>query len=456
MNLAIRDCAYVIRNSERIEQDCDVYIVDTKIKSIGKGLQIPEGTLELDAGGCVVLPGLINSHTHLYQNFIKGIAPGLELVPWCNEVLFPTVGAIRKVMGEGNRRAPYLWSAIASLEMIRGGVTCCVNMDVTAQEVMQAWQDIGFRGVMAYTLSNKWVPADLRSTEDEMKKKVLGFVEEFHRPDGLTTVFMAPSTLFLCTDQFTRWAADQAREHNLGIQIHIAETAGEVVELQKETGRRAVDQLDYLGLLESRLSAVHCVHVNEAEIDLLAKTGVSVVHCPKSNMKLADGAAPVTAMKKARIPVSVATDGCASNDLLDMWEEMRAAVMLARLTEQDANALNPKDAFRMATMDAARVARINAGELEPGKLADIAILDLKAPHLRPFNNADIFNALVFNAKGYDVRDTIIHGELVMRDRKITRVNEEDLLAEADEVGATLYHLRSDYSANAQSTKEKNH
>ena len=203
------------------------------------------------------------------------------------------------------------------------------------------------------------------------------------------------------------------------------------------------------------MSAVHCVHVNEAEIDLMAKTGVNVVHCPKSNMKLADGAAPVTAMKKAGIPVSVATDGCASNDLLDMWEEMRVAVMLARLTEGDAKALSPKDVFRMATTDAARVARVDAGELEPGKLADIAILDLKAPHMRPFNNSDIFNALVFTAKASDVRDTIIHGELVMRDRKITRVNEKDLLAEADAIGATLYRLRSEYSANSQSFEEKN-
>jgi 5-methylthioadenosine/S-adenosylhomocysteine deaminase len=410
-------------------------------------VKIPAGAEIIDGANCVVMPGLINPHTHLYQNMIKGIAPGLALVPWCNEVLFPTVGAIRKVEGEGKRRIPYLWSALGSLEMIRGGVTCCVNMDLTSPEVMHAWLDLGFRGVMAYTLSDKWVPADLRSTEVEMKRKVLQFVDEYHHPDGLTTVFMAPSTLFLCTDEFIHWAATQARERDLGMQIHIAETSGEVDDLLKETGRRAVQQLQYLGVLESRLSAVHCVHINHGEIEALAEAGVSVVHCPKSNMKLADGAAPITRMLSAGIPVSIATDGCASNDLLDMWEEMRAAVMLARVSENNPSALSPRDAFRMATIEAAKAARVNAGELEPGKFADVAIVELKASHLRPFHDEDIFNSLVFCGKTSDVRDTIIHGEVVMRDRKIARVNEEELLAEASSYGKTLYALRAEYSAD---------
>jgi 5-methylthioadenosine/S-adenosylhomocysteine deaminase len=333
------------------------------------------------------------------------------------------------------------------MEMIRGGVTCCVDMDVTSPEVMQAWSDLGFRGVMAYTLSNKWVPADLRSTEVEMKRKVLQFVEEYHRPDGLTTVFMAPSTLFLCTDPFIRWIVDQAKERDLGIQIHVAETSGEVDDLIKETGRRSVQQLKYLGALESRLSAVHCVHVNQEEIVSLGEASVKVVHCPKSNMKLADGAAPVARMRSEGISVSIATDGCASNDILDMWEEMRAAVMLARVSENNASALSPRDAFRMATCEAARAARIEAGELEPGKLADIAIVELKANHLQPFHDEDVFNSLVFCGKAVDVRDTIIHGEVVMRDREIVKVDEEELLKEAISRAQKLYDLRAEYSAD---------
>lgn len=455
MNLALRNCDYLIRNPDRVDRDCDVFIQGSQIKSIGKNLLVPPGTQELDARGCVVLPGLVNAHTHLYQNFIKGIAPGLPLVPWCNDVLFPMVAAIRKLTSEGNRRVAYLWSALSSIEMIRGGITSCIDMDVTAPEVIRAWEDIGFRGVMAYTLSNKWVPAELRSTEEEMKKKVQTFVDEFHHPAGLTTVFLAPSTLFLCTEEFLRWSGEQTRRQNLGMQIHIAETAGEVTDLQKETGHRVVEHLEHLGLLENRLSAVHCVHINDAEIGLLAKSGACAVHCPKSNMKLADGVSPVVKMIKAGIPVSVATDGCASNDLLDMWEEMRAAVLLARVTGNDAAALSPRDAFRMATIHAAKAARIDAGELEPGKLADIAVLDLRAAHLRPLHEEDILNALVFTAKAADVRDTIIHGEWVMRDRRIVKVNEADLFSEAEEVGQVLSRYRSEYLSIPSTTEEKN-
>jgi 5-methylthioadenosine/S-adenosylhomocysteine deaminase len=447
MTIAIRNCDYLIRSPEKVERGSNLLIEGSRIRFIGKDVKIPTGTEIIDGSNCVVMPGLINPHTHLYQNMIKGIAPGLALVPWCNEVLFPTVGAIRKVTGEAKQRIPYLWSALGAMEMIRGGVTCCVNMDVTSPEVMQAWLDLGFRGVMAYTLSNKWVPADLRSTEVEMKRKVLQFVDEYHHPDGLTTVFMAPSTLFLCTNDFIRWIVGQAKEKDLGIQIHIAETSGEVDDLLKETGRRTVQQLKYLGMLESRLSAVHCVHINQEEIASLADAAVKVVHCPKSNMKLADGAAPVARMRSAGISVSIATDGCASNDLLDMWEEMRAAVMLARVSENNASALSPRDAFRMATIEAAQAARVEAGELEPGKLADVAIVELKANHLQPFHDEDIFNFLVFCGKASDVRDTIIHGEVVMRDRQIKRVHEENLLAEASSYAKTLYDLRAGYSAD---------
>ncbi|MDD5367913.1 MAG: amidohydrolase [Anaerolineaceae bacterium] len=445
MPLLIRNCAYLIRSPEKVEQGCDILIEGSHIQAIGPNLQPPAGTDVLDGSRCVAMPGLINAHTHLYQNLIKGIAPGVPLVPWCNEVLFPTVGALRTVMNSKYNRTAYLWSAIATIEMVKGGITCCVNMDVTSPAAVQAWEDIGFRGVMAYTLSNRWVPAQLRSAEMSMKQKALEFVDACHHPGGLTTVFLAPSTLFLCTDEFLGWAGEVAHQLDLGIQMHISETAGEVTDHVQETGRRPVETLDYLGLLDSRLSAVHCCHVNAVEIELLAKSGTSVVHCPKSNMKLADGIAPVTAMRAAHIPVSVATDGCASNDLLDMWEEMRTAVLLARVSQNDAAALGPRDAFAMATTDAARAARVDAGELQPGKLADVTLVEIKSPSLRPFHAEDVFNMLVFCGKASDVRDVIIHGKVILRERLVVGVDEQDLLQEAETLEVPLFRMRKDQS-----------
>jgi 5-methylthioadenosine/S-adenosylhomocysteine deaminase len=448
MSIFIRKCSYLFRNPTQIDLDCNLLIEGNRIRSIGKDLPVPADAEILEGRGCAVMPGLINPHTHLYQNFIKGISQGIPLVPWCNQVLFPTVDAVRNEMSNGQRRSAYLWSVISAIEMVRGGITSCIDMDMVYPEVIQGWEDAGFRGVMAYTLSNQWVPAELRSEEETMRRKTLEFVEQFHHPEGLTTVFLAPSTIFLCTDDFLLWAGEQVRHLDLGMQIHVSETAEEVVDQVKITGRRPVEHLSHLGLLGDRLSAVHCVHLNQAEMELLKETGTNVVHCPKSNMKLADGAAPVTEMRKMGVPVSVATDGCASNDLLDMWEEMRAALLMARLVRKDANALQPNEAFSMATVEAARAARIEAGEIQPGKLADVIIVDLKSSHQQPFHDTDPFNMLVFCSKASDVRDTIINGKLIMHNRRFVSLNETDLLNEMIELDKELFRMRSAYLQGA--------
>lgn len=439
----IRNCAFLVRNPTQIERDCDVLTEHSRIQAIGKDLEAPSGAEIIDGRGCVVLPGFVNAHTHLYQNLLKGISPGLTLVPWCNQVLFPSLGAMRTLMGKNGKRLAYLWTAIASIEMIRGGITSCVNMDTTSSEIMHAWEDVGFRGILAYTLANKWVPAELRASEDAMKQQMLDFIQNYHHPDGRTTVCVAPSTVFLCTDDFLVWAGEQARTYDLGMQIHIAETAGEVADQVKETGRTPVEQLQHLGILNERLSAVHVVHVSQNDVDLLAKSGAQAVHCPKSNMKLSDGIAPTALLRKSGVPVSLGTDGCASNDLLDMWEEMRAALLLARVSENQPDIMTAQDVFGMATVEAARVARIEAGEIQVGKLADLAVVELKGAHLRPFQNETLLNTLVFCGRAGDVRDTIIHGEVVMRDRKVTRVDEQALLEETEANANELIALRKE-------------
>ncbi len=443
MAILISNCSYLVRNPAQIERDCDILIEGSRIQAIEKNIPAPPGTILIDGRGCAILPGLINAHTHLYQNLLKGISPGLTLIPWCNKVLFPSLGAMRTIMGRNGKRLSYLWTAIASIEMIRGGTTSCVDMDNTSPEIMHAWADVGFRGVLAYTLSNKWVPSELRAGEDTMKSQMLDFIQNYHCPDGLTTVNVAPSTLFLCTDDFLIWAEEQVQAHDLGMQIHIAETADEVDEQIKATGHTPVEHLQHLGLLNERLSAVHVVHVKPPDIELLAGSGAQMVHCPKSNMKLADGIAPTAWLRKAGIPVSLGTDGCASNDLLDMWEEMRAGLLLARVSENQPDGMTPQEAFGMATIAAARVARIDAGELQAGKLADLAVVELKGVHMRPFHGEDLLNTLVFCGKTGDVRDTIIHGEVVMRDRRITKVDEEALLDETEAIEAGLSDLRKE-------------
>ncbi len=445
MPLIIRNSSYLVSDVDHIHHDCDVLIEQGRIVSIGQNLTAPTGTEVIDASGCAVIPGLINPHTHLYQNFLKGVSPGLPLVPWCNEVLFPSVRALTEQFQQENNRPAYLWSACAAIEMIKGGITCCLDMDHINEQSFYAWKDIGLRGVVGFVLANQWIPEDLLGDEEKTRAKAVEFIEKWHQPDRLVQVCLSPSTVFLCDDNLLLWAGEQAEKFNLGIQIHVSEIASEVQDTLDDRGMTPVELLDDLGLLSPRLSAVHCVHVTASDIERLAKSGGSVVLCPKSNMKLADGIAPVFEMKEAGIHLSIGTDGCASNDLLDMWEEMRAAVLLARVAASNADALSARDVFRMATIDAAGVCRIEAGEILPGRLADLAIVELNGAHLRPFHADKLLEMLVFCGRAGDVRDTIINGEIVMRDRQIQRINEAEILQEADEVEAELYARRGEFS-----------
>ncbi len=445
MSLIIRNSSYLVSNVDHIQHDCDILIEKGRIVSIGHNLEAPEGIEVIDAGGCAVIPGLINPHTHLYQNFLKGVSPGLPLAPWCNEVLFPTIGALTEQFQQGNNRSAYLWSACAAIEMIKGGITCCLDMDHINEESFYAWQDVGLRGVVGYVLFNQWIPEELIGDEEKSRGKAVKFIEKWHQPDGLVQVCLSPSTVFLCDDNLLLWAGGQAEKYDLGIQIHVSEIASEVQDTLDDRGMTPVELLDDLKLLSPRLSAVHCVHVSESDIERIANSGARVVHCPKSNMKLADGIAPIFEMKEAGIHLSVGTDGCASNDLLDMWEEMRAAVLLARVAANNAEALSARDALRMATIEAARVCRIEAGEILPGRLADLAIVELKGAHLRPFHADKLLEMLVFCARAGDVRDTIINGEIVMRDRQIKKINEVEIMQEAEEAEVVLYARRADFS-----------
>jgi 5-methylthioadenosine/S-adenosylhomocysteine deaminase len=440
MTLLIRRAAYLLRDAGRIECDRDILIEGNRIAAIDHGLPVPPQTEVIDARGCVVIPGLINAHTHLYQNFLKGVGAGLRLVPWCEAALFPMVDVILQEQLAGNQRTAYLWSALGALEMVRAGTTCCQNLDTAAYlslaAILQAWRNVGLRGVGAITLTNRWVPPHLLLDEWEVRRSAECLIEQEHRPDGLVQVALGPSTPFLCDESLLHWARDTAQAHDLGIHVHVSETADEVADALREWGMRPVERLEALELLGERVSAVHCVHVNEAEIELLARHGVTVVHCPKSNMRLADGVMPWPALKAAGVTVALGNDGCASNDLLDVWEEMRAAVMLGSIAADNPAAITPADVFRAATEGGARACRVDAGTLDPGRLADVVIVDLNAPHLCPVHN--ILPTLVFCARAADVRDTIIDGQVVMRQRQIITVDEAALVAEADAVGRELY------------------
>jgi len=438
MTILIQDASYVVRSADRIEHDCDVLIEGSCVAAVGRLHLAPDpAATVIDGRGRVVIPGLINAHTHTYQNFLKGLSDDVGLVEWCEATLYPLAYAIHQAQwGHGDESAGYQWASLSALEMIRGGVTCCIDMNMNMDSVFQAWLDTGLRGVGAIALADRWVPDTLRREYGPDRAEALRLARTWRNAHSRLSTVFGPSTPFLCTRGLLEWARDQAAVLRIGLQIHLAETRYEVGYVTQETGMRPVEYAHSLGLLRPGATAVHCVHVDDREIDLLAESGATVVHCPKSNLKLGSGIAPVARMVRRGVPVALAADGAASNDILDMFEETRMAALLHKGANEDPTAITGRQAFRMATEGGARAAGIDAGTIDPGKLADLAIVNLDAPHLLPVH--DIINTLVYCARADDIEYTIIDGQIVMRDRVVQTVDEERVRREAAAFGATLY------------------
>ncbi|MCL7455143.1 MAG: amidohydrolase [Anaerolineae bacterium] len=438
MAVLIKGARYVVRAADRVESNCDVLIDGNRIAGIGRYEPQPGWDI-IGATNCAVIPGLVNAHTHLYQNFLKGLNDGVSLVDWIAEVLFPAADVIHSDHWQAHdERLGYAWSLAGTLEMIKGGTTCCTNMDMTMDSVFGAWLDIGFRGVGAVTLSDQWIPEKLRRAPEVTQREALGYVQRWHgvpvdRPRISTA--LAPSTPYLASDELLAWTREQRDRLGLAVQIHVAETRYEMECVGRDQGTTPLRYLDRLGLVDSRLTAVHCVHVDEKDLDLLRDRGATVVYNPKSNMKLGSGTAPVIEMLRRGIPVALSNDGSASNDVLDMFEEMRCAALLQKVVSEDPRALSARDVFTMATENGARACGIDAGTIDPGRLADVAVVNLRKPHLVPVH--DIVNSLVYCTKAEDVEVTIIDGQVVMRDRKLCTMDEEEILDLAQEWGSYL-------------------
>lgn len=444
MAILIQNAAFVVRAADRIQCDSDVLLDGERIVGVGHYTPQPDWEL-IDATHCAVIPGLINAHTHLYQNFLKGLNDGVPLVEWCAEVLYPAADVIHADHWEAHdERLGYHWSLVAALEMIKAGTTCCINMDMTMDAVFQAWVDIGFRGVGAVTLVDQWTPDKLRRDPELSRADALGYVRRWHQapPAGsLTQTVLAPSTPFLASPELLRWTREMRDQLQLAVQIHVAETRYELGHIAELAGTTPLEYLDRFGLVDERLTAVHCVHMAPADLDLLQERGVTVVYNPKSNMKLGSGIAPVAEMVRRGIPVALANDGSASNDLLDMFEEMRCAALLQKVAAEDPAVISARDVFRMATEHGAHACRIDAGTIDPGRLADLAIVNLRKPHLVPVH--DVINSLVYCAKGEDVETTIINGRVVMRGRRLVTMDEDEILELAVEWGADMRRRSQD-------------
>ncbi|MCG0278121.1 MAG: amidohydrolase [Thermanaeromonas sp.] len=425
--LLIQGCTVVPVNGSVIEVGA-IAIDGDRITYVGPTEALPPGWEEVEiiqAQGMVALPGLVNSHTHAAMTLFRGYADDLPLHQWLREKIWPLEGKLKK-------EDIYWGTMLALAEMIRSGTTTFADMyfhmDVVAQGVLEA----GLRACLCQGLIGVQDIAGLRLRVGE------GFVREWHGAgEGRITTMLGPHAPYTCSPEYLAKVADRAAKLGVGLHIHLAETQQEVEEIKNKYGLPPVAHVAKLGLFQVPTLAAHCVHLTEEEIHILAENKVGVAHCPESNLKLASGIAPVPALLKAGVCVGIGTDGAASNNNLDMWEETRTAALLAKGVSGDPTALKAGEALTMATLGGARALGLDKeiGSLEPGKKADLILVRTDAPHWRPLN--DVIAHLVYSARAEDVDTVIVNGRVLMYRREIKTLDLERIYTEINRRMADL-------------------
>ncbi len=383
----------------------------------------------IDARGGLILPGLVNCHTHAAMSLFRGLADDLPLMEWLNNYIFP---AESKMDGE----FVYTGTMLALAEMIMSGTTTFCDMYLFEEEVAKAARKAGVRSLVGEVLydfpSPNYGPVEkgLKYTESLIQK---------WRDDPLVSIAVEPHSLFTCSPKLLTASNELALKYNVPLIIHVAETLTEVNEIKEKYGKTPVKHLDSLGLLGPHLIADHCVHLENPDIKLMAEHGVNVVHNPESNMKLASGIAPVPQMLSQGLTVGLGTDGCASNNNLDLFSEMDTAAKLHKVNMLDPTVMDSITVLRMATIQGARALGLQdiTGSLEVGKKADVIVIDTHKPHLTPMYNP--ISHLVYAARGNDVRHSVINGQPVMEDRKLLTLDLAEIITRAREMSI---HVRS--------------
>jgi 5-methylthioadenosine/S-adenosylhomocysteine deaminase len=375
----------------------------------------------IDAAGSIVMPGLINTHTHAPMVLFRGLADDLALMDWLQNYIFP---AEAKTVSPEFVRAG---TRLAALEMIESGTTTYADMYYFEEEIARATKAAGLRGVLGQTIIQ--FPVADAKTPAESIARTEKFIAEF-RNDDLITPAIAPHSMYTLDTATLKACRALADRLDVPVIIHLAETKAEIKTSQDRYHDTPVGYLETIGFWGRRTLAAHGVHLTPSDVEVLARRGVGVSHNPESNMKLASGTAPVEAMRKAGIAVGLGTDGAASNNDLDMFEAMRQAAFLHKLVSEDPRVIPARTAIDMATIDGARAMGMQReiGSLESGKRADLIVVSMAAARQTPLY--DPLSHLVYVTRGDDVRTTIVNGRVLMRDRKVLTLNRDEVLSEA--------------------------
>jgi 5-methylthioadenosine/S-adenosylhomocysteine deaminase len=388
-----------------------------------------DGATAIDVSGNLVMPGLINAHNHCAMTLFRGMADDLELTTWLHDHIFPAEA--RHI----NPEMVYWCTKLAAAEMILSGTTCVADAYFFSGMSSRALRDCGMRAVIGHGIVDFSVP----SVPDPAKNvdTVAAFIEEWQDRDPLITPAVFAHSPYTCSPKTLQKASALAEKTGVRFFLHLAESRKEMGMIIDPQGTSPVRHLAALDLLGENTVCVHSIWLDDEDLDLLSESGTSVVTCPQSNMKLASGVARITEMLERNITVGLGTDGCASNNSLDMFKEMNMLAKIQKAVRQDATTLPARAALNCATVNNAKLLNLQKlGRLESGYRADLIVLDLNRPHLTPFYNPDL---LVYAASGADVRTVMIDGRIVMQDRRISSFDVEEALTKITELARQVRH-----------------
>ena len=422
MGIVLKDILAILPEGKKdIIRETSIYVEGNRIVGIGNA---PAGFQEdkvIDGKDRLVIPGLINCHTHSYMSFMRNVADDLSFMDW----LFGTIDPIEQQMTDEDT---YWGAMLAIMEMMRSGTTCFNDMQMNIHQTTRAVKESGMRAMICRGL--------VGSGKDEAGQMRLA--QAYEERDAAKdcdrlTFMLGPHAPYTCDDGFMKVVSEEAKKEHMGIHVHLSESVSEIEQIQEKYGCSPIEMAEKNGLFDVPAIAAHCVQIDEKDMDILKNKNVSVVTNPASNMKLGNGFAPVARMLEKGINVCLGTDGAASNNCLNMFHELSLLTLIHKGVNKTPQCISAAEGFRIATINGAKALGLEKeiGSIEVGKKADLAILDLNTPSLTPRNN--LLAALSYSANGSEVDTVIIDGKITMENKKLLTIDESLVYQKINEI-----------------------
>lgn len=413
--------ALILSPNTNFECKQSLLIKDNLIAEISQEIEQDNADKIIDAEGKILLPGFINTHTHLSMTLFRGLADDLSLDSWLNDHIWPMEANL-------NGDYCYIGALLGAVELIKSGTTTFSDMYFYMEDVARAVDEAGIRAVLSYGMIDF---GDEEKRKNEISENLTLFDSCDGMADGRIKVFLGPHSPYTASEELLIKVRELADKHNMGIHIHVSETQKEIDDVSADKGLRPFEYLDKIGFLGPDVVAAHSIWLSDEEIEIIKKNNVKISHNPCSNMKLASGICPVSKLIENDICVSIGTDGASSNNNLDLIEELKTASLLQKVSTLDPKVLNSDEALAMGTIKGAESLGLDfeIGSIEVGKKADIILIDTNSANMVP-DSSSLSSNVIYSANGSNVDTTICDGKILMENKKLTILDEEEIYKKA--------------------------